>query len=151
MWPPTIVPTNAALYNLRSDNLATHGLHPRWLHFAINAPMIVGIGPWWHCVSSVACQRMSSEATIPSDATHASMEGGELQRISLSIIALTLACVVTSPVEHDLYLAEHTLNPTTSGASLSSTTCFALLHPLCNVSIVQQRPARECFICQRKR
>jgi phosphatidylinositol glycan class Z len=51
LWPAVIVPMNAALYNLKTDNLASHGLHPRWLHVIVNAPMILGITPWLHCLS----------------------------------------------------------------------------------------------------
>ncbi|KAJ3555818.1 hypothetical protein NM688_g2367 [Phlebia brevispora] len=35
-------PYNLLLYNLSSENLAKHGLHPRWLHVTVNLPMIVG-------------------------------------------------------------------------------------------------------------
>lgn len=37
-------PYNNLLYNLSPTNLATHGLHPRWLHIAVNLPLIVGPG-----------------------------------------------------------------------------------------------------------
>lgn len=40
-----IAPLNAAFYNLRSENLAIHGIHPRWLHAFVNLPMLLGLGP----------------------------------------------------------------------------------------------------------
>ena len=40
--PLVFTPYNFLLYNLSPDNLAKHGLHPRWLHVAVNLPMIVG-------------------------------------------------------------------------------------------------------------
>lgn len=76
-WPPVVVPFNAALYNLRSDNLANHGLHPRWLHFVVNAPMIVGIGPWWHCVS-VLFRLFRQIGTKDSDTAARTMRKGGL-------------------------------------------------------------------------
>lgn len=44
--PRTLIltPLNLLRYNLSHDNLAEHGLHPRWLHAAVNAPMLFGAG-----------------------------------------------------------------------------------------------------------
>ncbi|KAI0825968.1 Alg9-like mannosyltransferase family-domain-containing protein [Irpex lacteus] len=39
-----LTPYNNLLYNMSPDNLAKHGLHPRWLHIAVNMPLIVGPG-----------------------------------------------------------------------------------------------------------
>jgi phosphatidylinositol glycan class Z len=41
-----LAPVNAALYNLKTENLAQHGVHPRWLHAVVNAPMVLGLGPY---------------------------------------------------------------------------------------------------------
>ncbi len=38
-----VPPINALLYNMKTDNVAQHGLHPRWLHAVVNMPMIVGL------------------------------------------------------------------------------------------------------------
>lgn len=38
-----IAPINALVYNAKTDNVAQHGLHPRWLHAAVNLPMMVGV------------------------------------------------------------------------------------------------------------
>lgn len=37
-----ITPLNNLLYNMNVDNLAQHGLHPRYTHFAINLPLLFG-------------------------------------------------------------------------------------------------------------
>eukprot|EP01112_Ceratiomyxa_fruticulosa_P019219 TRINITY_DN625_c0_g1_i4.p1 TRINITY_DN625_c0_g1~~TRINITY_DN625_c0_g1_i4.p1 ORF type:complete len:559 (-),score=61.69 TRINITY_DN625_c0_g1_i4:13-1689(-) len=38
----TLTPLNSLLYNLDPKNLELHGLHPRWLHIAVNFPILVG-------------------------------------------------------------------------------------------------------------
>ncbi|SPO30750.1 related to SMP3 - alpha 1,2-mannosyltransferase involved in glycosyl phosphatidyl inositol biosynthesis [Ustilago trichophora] len=45
-----IPPVNALLYNVKTENVAQHGLHPRWLHGLVNLPMMVGIA---NCVVMV--------------------------------------------------------------------------------------------------
>jgi len=40
-----VAPLTNLLYNLDSDNLALHGTHPRWLHGAVNGPLL--FGPLW--------------------------------------------------------------------------------------------------------
>lgn len=37
-----LTPYNFLSYNLRTENLAKHGIHPRWLHVVVNLPMILG-------------------------------------------------------------------------------------------------------------
>ncbi|KAG2206288.1 hypothetical protein INT47_007302 [Mucor saturninus] len=37
-----ITPINNLLYNINTDNLAQHGIHPRYTHFAINLPLLYG-------------------------------------------------------------------------------------------------------------
>ncbi|KPV74278.1 glycosyltransferase family 22 protein [Rhodotorula graminis WP1] len=39
-----VTPLNLLRYNASSDNLAEHGLHPRWLHAVVNAPSLFGAG-----------------------------------------------------------------------------------------------------------
>ncbi|GAA5915898.1 hypothetical protein JCM6882_001754 [Rhodosporidiobolus microsporus] len=39
-----LTPLNLLRYNLSSDNLAEHGLHPRYLHLVANWPMLFGVG-----------------------------------------------------------------------------------------------------------
>ncbi|GAA5983929.1 hypothetical protein JCM5350_001796 [Sporobolomyces pararoseus] len=38
-----ITPFNLLKYNLSSENLAQHGIHPRWLHAFVNLPMLYGV------------------------------------------------------------------------------------------------------------
>jgi len=39
----TVAPINFILYNVQSDNLAEHGIHPRYTHFAINLPLLFNV------------------------------------------------------------------------------------------------------------
>jgi len=39
---PVITPLNSLLYNSQSANLALHGTHPHWQHFAVNLPQLLG-------------------------------------------------------------------------------------------------------------
>ncbi|KAM5461468.1 alpha 1,2 mannosyltransferase [Microsporum canis] len=39
---PVITPLNNLLYNSDSSNLANHGLHPRYQHFLVNLPLLLG-------------------------------------------------------------------------------------------------------------
>ncbi|KAF2652133.1 glycosyltransferase family 22 protein [Lophiostoma macrostomum CBS 122681] len=39
---PVITPINNFLYNSDSNNLAQHGLHPRYQHFLVNLPQLLG-------------------------------------------------------------------------------------------------------------
>ena len=48
LWVPSnwvITPWNSLAYNSKTENLSEHGLHPRWLHAAVNGPMM--FGPLW--------------------------------------------------------------------------------------------------------
>lgn len=42
----SIAPLNALLYNSDPENLARHGTHPRWLHAAVNLPLLLGPLLW---------------------------------------------------------------------------------------------------------
>lgn len=39
-----LTPLNLLRYNLASENLKEHGLHPRYLHLLVNWPMLFGVG-----------------------------------------------------------------------------------------------------------
>ena len=39
----TVTPLNFLLYNTQSDNLAEHGIHPRFTHFAVNIPLLFSL------------------------------------------------------------------------------------------------------------
>jgi len=38
----TIAPLNNFMYNIKTENVAQHGLHPRWTHLAANFPILFG-------------------------------------------------------------------------------------------------------------
>lgn len=38
-----VTPVNFLRYNLVEENLREHGLHPRWLHFVVNVPLLFGV------------------------------------------------------------------------------------------------------------
>ena len=55
----TFTPYNFLVYNLSPENLAEHGIHPRWLHLVVNLPMIlgpplliIGVQAGWHALRS---------------------------------------------------------------------------------------------------
>ena len=37
-----ITPYNFVKYNLSTENLADHGIHPKWLHIGVNLPILLG-------------------------------------------------------------------------------------------------------------
>ena len=37
-----LTPLNNILYNAKVENLKEHGLHPRYLHFLVNFPLLYG-------------------------------------------------------------------------------------------------------------
>ena len=47
-----LTPYNFLLYNMSAENLASHGLHPRWLHVTINMPMIISPALWFYVVTA---------------------------------------------------------------------------------------------------
>ncbi|KAJ1962800.1 alpha 1,2 mannosyltransferase [Dispira parvispora] len=63
-----IAPLNNLLYNLDQDNLADHGLHPRYLHVVVNYPLLFGplviflLRSVWRLVTNpcMAWQRLTS-------------------------------------------------------------------------------------------
>ncbi|PLN76635.1 putative alpha 1,2-mannosyltransferase Smp3 [Aspergillus taichungensis] len=42
VYDPVITPLNNLLYNADSSNLALHGIHPRYNHFLVNLPQLLG-------------------------------------------------------------------------------------------------------------
>ncbi|XP_069977266.1 GPI mannosyltransferase 4 [Penaeus vannamei] len=39
----TVTPINFLMYNIKQENLATHGLHPQYLHLVVNLPILHGV------------------------------------------------------------------------------------------------------------
>ncbi|KAH7910895.1 glycosyltransferase family 22 protein [Hygrophoropsis aurantiaca] len=56
-----VTPLNFLLYNFSPENLAGHGLHPRWLHLFVNIPIL--IGPWimWFVLHTIYQFLLSSD------------------------------------------------------------------------------------------
>lgn len=80
-WP-IVAPFNAAMYNFKINNLASHGIHPRWLHFAVNAPMVVGIGPWLYCLASFVNWRRTAKTIDPRQKTEQAMHRRECKLLT---------------------------------------------------------------------
>ena len=63
LWPPRLIvtPLNSLLFNLSTENLSKHGIHPRYLHFLVNLPMLFGVGVYAVGESIVAVLRLGKE------------------------------------------------------------------------------------------
>lgn len=66
---PVVTPFNFLTYNFASQNLAEHGLHPRWLHVFVNVPML--FGPW---ITWLAVRTMVDSATLFNEKNDKSFE-----------------------------------------------------------------------------
>lgn len=108
-YPPVVAPLNALAYNLEADNLAQHGLHPRWLHALVNAPMILGIAGWLGCLAlayrwvdtggaDIARPSARRHSTAPD--TRASSE----QTLLLATILVPLALLSVQPHQEPRFL-----------------------------------------------
>ncbi len=67
--PPVFTPLNAILYNMKQENLAQHGLHPRVTHLLVNVPMLfgpLGLIAIYSCCSTVASLLEMRISTWPS-------------------------------------------------------------------------------------
>jgi len=49
-----ITPLNSFLYNMKSENLAEHGLHPHYTHLLVNLPLLLGPLPLFLLFPSLA-------------------------------------------------------------------------------------------------
>lgn len=91
-----VTPFNFLVYNFASQNLAEHGLHPRWLHVFVNVPML--FGPWvtWLAVGAIA-----DSATLSNDK---SFEVDVLRPTIIQIIILSLAVLSVQPHQEPRFL-----------------------------------------------
>lgn len=85
-----VTPLNNLLYNTNTDNLALHGLHPRYTHLLINLPQLLG-----PAIFSVV---FSSRFTLPflsavSGATVLSFFKHQEARFLLPCVPLMLSCI----------------------------------------------------------
>ncbi|KZT21480.1 glycosyltransferase family 22 protein [Neolentinus lepideus HHB14362 ss-1] len=93
---PVLTPLNFLLYNLSSKVAAEHGAHPRWLHVAVNLPMIVGPGLMYYAASAVVKDWRAKSS--PEDGKVKDNVSLSLNRIMVYVIMITL--VVLSVPQH---------------------------------------------------
>lgn len=62
-WP-TIPPVALLMYNLDPQNLALHGLHPRWLHLLVNGPLLFGPALWTSTAYGIWTYRKSHTSAV---------------------------------------------------------------------------------------
>jgi phosphatidylinositol glycan class Z len=89
---PVVTPLNFLMYNFASQNLAEHGLHPRWLHVFVNVPML--FGPWttWLVVRTIV-----DSATLFNEKNDKSFEVDVLRPTIIQIIILSLTVLSAQP------------------------------------------------------
>ncbi|KAG1752252.1 glycosyltransferase family 22 protein [Suillus lakei] len=75
-----VTPINFLKYNFTSQNLAEHGLHPRWLHVFVNLPML--FGPWVLC--------LAVRAIVDYATSFNEKKGSIIQMIILSLAILSV-------------------------------------------------------------
>lgn len=105
-----VPPINALLYNVKTENVAQHGLHPRWLHAVVNLPMMIGVANCvviviygWHFVRDQL--RPSSISEAPST-TAVEQDGQERKEVepAIDVAASDIATASNQPdrssVEH---------------------------------------------------
>ncbi|PWN33121.1 uncharacterized protein FA14DRAFT_162232 [Meira miltonrushii] len=85
-----IVPFNALKYNLQASNLAEHGIHPRWLHTVVNAPMILGLVPYLSLLLRIPEYRNSSNKERMFKSDSYSLEKLLMQTSAFSLIVLSI-------------------------------------------------------------
>lgn len=133
----TITPLNALRYNTQSSNLAQHGLHPRWLHVIVNAPMILGVAVWVRVL--VSLMPLPSSRSRPSRATSLPLPLAQ-HRTNLMTLIATLFLLSTQPHQEPRFLYPLIL-PTLlllpiSASGLGFPRWFILLHTLQSVGMV---------------
>lgn len=94
-----VTPFNFLVYNFASQNLAEHGLHPRWLHILVNFPML--FGPW---VTWLAVRAIVDSATLSNDKNGKSFEVDVLRPTIIQIIILSLAVLSVQPHQEPRFL-----------------------------------------------
>ncbi|GAC94908.1 glycosyltransferase [Pseudozyma hubeiensis SY62] len=95
-----VPPINALLYNLKTENVAQHGLHPRWLHVVVNLPMMVGVA---NCVILVVYgwqfgrERLHPGTAIHGAGNEGAMSQDEQERIEVEQTVKGAEGVVAGP------------------------------------------------------
>ncbi|GAA5963081.1 hypothetical protein JCM8115_002616 [Rhodotorula mucilaginosa] len=82
-----LTPLNLLRYNLASENLKEHGLHPRYLHLLVNWPMLFGVGivAVGTAISSAWKQRKARHTRPQSDSTSLYLWTLALPTLALSV------------------------------------------------------------------
>ncbi|KAI6126807.1 glycosyltransferase family 22 protein [Pisolithus sp. B1] len=98
---------NFLRYNSSADNLAEHGLHPRWLHLLVNLPMLLSPSLWFLTVTNIYHSFKDSRygpvgRTRTLDVTRES-KSGVTETIS-QIIVLSLAILSAVPHQEPRFL-----------------------------------------------
>jgi phosphatidylinositol glycan class Z len=97
----TITPLNNALYNMKTKNLAEHGLHPRWLHTIVNLPLFFGPVALIAHVKAMLCLRRlcCSKNKIASKSNSVQHAQPFVEKRSLSgtidVEELCLGCIIS--------------------------------------------------------
>ncbi|EIW79621.1 glycosyltransferase family 22 protein [Coniophora puteana RWD-64-598 SS2] len=98
---PVLTPFNFLQYNLDPDNLADHGLHPRWLHLAVNLPMIIGPGMFYLLVRTLT-------QVLPSAWTHnqqgTKSANGPFEQTLCFVIVTSLGVLSMQPHQETRFL-----------------------------------------------
>ncbi|KAG1819207.1 glycosyltransferase family 22 protein [Suillus subaureus] len=94
-----VTPFNFLMYNFAPQNLAEHGLHPRWLHLFVNLPML--FGPW---VTWLAVRAIMDSATIFDKKNDKSFEVYVLRPTIIQMIILSLTVLSVQPHQEPRFL-----------------------------------------------
>lgn len=97
---PVFPSLNFLKYNSSTDNLAEHGLHPRWLHLFVNLPML--ISPWLWCLAVRGIYHSFKDHTR---STVEKVHAVDVVRETIAqIIVISLAILSTLPHQEPRFL-----------------------------------------------
>lgn len=102
-----VVPWNALQYNLSTDNLSEHGIHPRWLHVVVNAPMILGVPIWISCLLLLYKRMKTFGSPSPPAATSSiksPSQESSIELLHLASVFLPLALLSIQPHQEARFL-----------------------------------------------
>ncbi|CAO1620984.1 unnamed protein product [Jaminaea pallidilutea] len=140
--PPVLAPLNAFLYNLQSDNLGKHGIHPRWLHAAVNAPMIIGVSLWIASLVAAAkfCSSAVSRTTNKENAFAATRSKFPLEQVCITTVFVPLAILSAQPHQEPRFLL-----PLLTPSILLCASSYKRLHRLFKIGHAMQALAMIAF------
>jgi len=107
-----VTPLNNLRYNLNPTNQALHGLHPRWLHAAVNLPLLFGplllafVIPWSNALDEfVANKFLAPDKRAKFAAKTRKPPRGSIKgqpKINKHVELLLIACLVSSVACHSI-------------------------------------------------